>query len=157
MHVECICLLLKKLTQISHKAFAFGTISPFVVTANQKESGFRKDTSTKVKLFNHLYAEKGPENIINSNAIQPAIVKLGAQYANGNIVGSHARCIAFMERIKNCSPFYGLQVIEDYTVTKRVRFWPGSDSPSEGASTRPLNDHLGLFFSHSNRTIADGL
>lgn len=54
----------------------------------------------KVKLFNHLYADKGPENILNSSSIHPAIVKLGAQYANGNIVGSNARCIAFMERIK---------------------------------------------------------
>lgn len=59
----------------------------------------------KVKLFNHLYADKGPENILNSNSIHPAIVKLGAQYANGNIVGSNARCIAFMERIKKVLVF----------------------------------------------------
>lgn len=60
----------------------------------------------KVKLFNHLYADKGPGNVLNSHTIHPAIVKLGAQYANGNIVGSNARCIAFMERIKKVGQYF---------------------------------------------------
>ncbi|XP_037035828.1 translation initiation factor eIF-2B subunit delta isoform X2 [Bradysia coprophila] len=74
----------------------------------------------KVKLFNHLYADKAPEKFINSNAIHPAIVKLGAQFANGNIVGSNARCIAFMERIK--------KVIEDYNTPSQKEFGRGLEA-----------------------------
>lgn len=66
------------------------------------KSGAGAGTTTKnnqVKLFNHLYTER-PKNVLLANNIHPSIVKLGAQYANRIVVGSNARCIAFMNTIK---------------------------------------------------------
>lgn len=60
-----------------------------------------KTTQHRVKLFNHLYADRElPENILNSVNIHPSVIKLGAQYANRIVVGSNARCIAFMNTMK---------------------------------------------------------
>lgn len=60
-----------------------------------------KSTLHRVKLFNHLYADRElPDNILNSANIHPSVIKLGAQYANRIVVGSNARCIAFMNTMK---------------------------------------------------------
>lgn len=58
----------------------------------------------RVKLFNHLYTDRQlPDNILNSTTIHPSVIKLGAQYANRIVVGSNARCIAFMNTMKMVS------------------------------------------------------
>lgn len=46
------------------------------------------------------------ENVKINQTIHPAIVKLGLQYTSGHIVGSNARCVAFLTALK--------QVIHDY-------------------------------------------
>lgn len=55
----------------------------------------------KVKLFNHLYTEKCFfDTPVNTDAIHPEIVRLGVQYSHGLIVGANARCIAFLNAMK---------------------------------------------------------
>lgn len=50
-------------------------------------------------MFNHLYTDR-PKNVLLANNIHPSVIKLGAQYSNRIVVGSNARCIAFMNTIK---------------------------------------------------------
>lgn len=59
----------------------------------------------KVKLFKHLYSEKCDLNINVNQLLHPAIVQLGVQFANDTIVGSNARCYAFLNAMKIVSPF----------------------------------------------------
>lgn len=54
----------------------------------------------KVKLFKHLYSDKCDLNINVNQKLNPAIVKLGLQYASDSIVGSNARCYAFLNAMK---------------------------------------------------------
>uniref|UniRef100_A0A336LY21 Translation initiation factor eIF2B subunit delta n=1 Tax=Culicoides sonorensis TaxID=179676 RepID=A0A336LY21_CULSO len=55
----------------------------------------------KVKLFNHLYTEKCCfDTPVNTETIHPEIVRLGVQYSHGVIVGANARCIAFLNAMK---------------------------------------------------------
>jgi translation initiation factor eIF-2B subunit delta len=54
----------------------------------------------KVKLFKHLYSDKCDLNIKINQNLHPAIVKLGLQYANDTVVGSNARCYAFLNAMK---------------------------------------------------------
>jgi translation initiation factor eIF-2B subunit delta len=54
----------------------------------------------KVKQFKHLYTEKCNLNINVNGRLHPAILKLGVQYANDTIVGSNARCYAFLNALK---------------------------------------------------------
>lgn len=76
----------------------------------------------RVKLFNHLYANKtkAPENVLNSTTIHPAIIRLGVQYASGVVKGSNARCIAFMNAIK--------MVIQDYETPSQKEFLRGLEA-----------------------------
>lgn len=73
----------------------------------------RETTQRKVKQFNHLHQyEKDLDltksiRFISNGNIHPAVIKLGLQYADGIILGSNARCIAFLAAIK--------QVIMNYT------------------------------------------
>lgn len=58
----------------------------------------------KVKLFNHLYTEKCFfDTPVNTETIHPEIVRLGVQYSHGLIVGANARCIAFLNAMKEVS------------------------------------------------------
>lgn len=58
----------------------------------------------KVKLFNHLYTEKCFfDTPVNTETIHPEIVRLGVQYSHGVIVGANARCIAFLNAMKEVS------------------------------------------------------
>ncbi|KAJ6642333.1 Translation initiation factor eIF-2B subunit delta, partial [Pseudolycoriella hygida] len=93
---------------------------PMEISPAAKKMVSSKLPQHRVKLFNHLYADKGPENVLNSSSIHPAIVKLGAQYANGTIVGSNARCIAFMEGIK--------KVIGDFNTPSEKEFGRGLEA-----------------------------
>lgn len=54
----------------------------------------------KVKLFKHLYTDKCNLNINVNQDLHPAILKLGMQFANDTIVGSNARCYAFLNAMK---------------------------------------------------------
>ncbi|XP_015184887.1 PREDICTED: ras guanine nucleotide exchange factor R-like [Polistes dominula] len=62
-----------------------------------------KDDTHQVNLFKHLYHERehALHEVTTSNYnIHPAIRKLGVQYENKIIVGSNARCVAFLVAIK---------------------------------------------------------
>ncbi|XP_046810850.1 translation initiation factor eIF-2B subunit delta isoform X2 [Lucilia cuprina] len=68
-----------------------------------------------VKLFSHL--EKPNTNVnlfVNNTHIHPSIARLGEQYAKRTIVGSNARCLAFLGAIK--------MVIEDYETPAKKEF-----------------------------------
>lgn len=65
----------------------------------------------KVKLFNHLYTEKCFfDTPVNTETIHPEIVRLGVQYSHGVIVGANARCIAFLNAMKEVSPLSFLHI-----------------------------------------------
>lgn len=84
-----------------------------------------KSTSTgqhRVKLVNHLYCDRSPEQLVNSSEVHPAIVRLGTQYANGVVKGSNARCLAFMNAMK--------LVIEDF------------ETPSQKVFSRALDETI---------------
>lgn len=89
------------------------------VTKKKKESPATESTATvksspatkavslhKVKLFKHLYSNKCEFNINIDNKLHPSIVKLGLQYARDSIVGSNARCYAFLNAMKVVSKIY---------------------------------------------------
>jgi translation initiation factor eIF-2B subunit delta len=65
---------------------------------------------TQNRIYSHLDPYKSliekSQIPVNSKVVHPAIVNLGLQYANGLIRGGNARCVAFMEALK--------QVIMDY-------------------------------------------
>lgn len=68
----------------------------------------------RVKLFNHLYVDTIPANLLNSTTIHPAIVRLGVQYSSGVVKGCNARGLAFMSAIKS--------VIEEYETPSQKEF-----------------------------------
>jgi translation initiation factor eIF-2B subunit delta len=69
----------------------------------------------KVKLFKHLYADKCSLDIPVNENYHPAIVKLGVQYANDVIVGSNARCYAFLNALKMVSSLYLIISLHSHT------------------------------------------
>ena len=77
-------------------------ISP-TSTISQKSSALHK-----VRLFKHLYTEKCDLKIKANSRFHPAIVRLGAQYANDTIVGSNSRCYAFLNAMKIVSSDFDL-------------------------------------------------
>ncbi|CAL7937761.1 unnamed protein product [Xylocopa violacea] len=62
-----------------------------------------KSNTHEINLFKHLYHKKEQTIVdvpfVNSN-VHPAIIKLGTQYASKVIVGSNARCVAFLAAVK---------------------------------------------------------
>lgn len=76
----------------------------------------------RVKLFNHLYTDSVPCDLLNSNTIHPAIIQLGVQYSSGIVKGCNARGLAFMNAIKS--------VIDDY------------ETPSQKEFSRSLEDAI---------------
>ncbi|KDR23592.1 Translation initiation factor eIF-2B subunit delta [Zootermopsis nevadensis] len=131
---------------VQQQAEVHPTKSTAIITAvNSKEKQPRKDTGDdlnkkavkierltkvktsehKVKLFNHLYHERGPlaitENLmLYGPALHPAIVKLGMQYADRVVVGSNSRCIALLDALK--------QVIRDYETPPQKEFSRGLET-----------------------------
>lgn len=83
-------------------------------------------TQKQVPLFSHLpqYERENSFslNIKNREVIHPAILRLGLLYAENEIIGSNARCIAMLNAFK--------QVIKDY------------QTPSNTALSRHLDSHL---------------
>ncbi|XP_037822488.1 translation initiation factor eIF-2B subunit delta [Lucilia sericata] len=68
-----------------------------------------------VKLFSHLEKPNTNANLfVNNTHIHPSIARLGEQYAKRTIVGSNARCMAFLSAIK--------MVIEDYETPAKKEF-----------------------------------
>lgn len=59
--------------------------------------------SHKVKLFKHLYLDKPDLNMKVNSDLHPEFVQLGFQYATGTIIGSNARCYAFLQAITQVS------------------------------------------------------
>lgn len=87
-----------------------------------KESSARKTTAKRiierrVKLFNHLYTNNLPCDVVNSNEIHPAIVQLGVQYSNRIVKGCNARGLAFMNAMRS--------VITDYKTPSQKEFSRG--------------------------------
>jgi translation initiation factor eIF-2B subunit delta len=85
------------------KSETLKTISTSPPAISQKSSALHK-----VRLFKHLYTEKCDLNIKVNSRLHPAIIRLGAQYANNTIVGCNARCYAFLNAMQIVSdlPFY---------------------------------------------------
>ncbi|XP_017471739.1 PREDICTED: translation initiation factor eIF-2B subunit delta isoform X2 [Rhagoletis zephyria] len=75
----------------------------------------------KVRLFNHL--EKARQDVslfLNNPHIHPSIARLGEQYAKRTIVGSNARCIAFLNALK--------MVIRDFETPPKKEFTRGLET-----------------------------
>lgn len=72
--------------------------SPPSATAQKSANSSAPKASAlhKVKLFKHLYSDKCNLNINVNQKLHPAIIKVGLQYANDSVVGSNARCYAFI-------------------------------------------------------------
>ncbi|KAL2714605.1 translation initiation factor eIF-2B subunit delta isoform X1 [Vespula squamosa] len=82
-----------------------------------------KENEHEVNLFKHLYYERelASNNVPALNSkVHPAIVKLGVQYANKIIVGSNARCMAFLVAVK--------QLIEDFEQSSETDFIRGLEA-----------------------------
>ncbi|XP_043507762.1 translation initiation factor eIF-2B subunit delta [Frieseomelitta varia] len=77
----------------------------------------------EINLFKHLYHEREQAIVnvpfVNSN-IHPAIIRLGAQYASKIIVGSNARCVAFLAGVK--------QLIQDFERPPQADFIRGLEA-----------------------------
>lgn len=75
----------------------------------------------RVKLFNHLYADRtqSPNDALNSCTMHPSIVRLGTQYSSGIVRGSNARCLAFMNAMK--------LMVNDYETPSQKDFTRGLD------------------------------
>ncbi|XP_065369229.1 translation initiation factor eIF2B subunit delta isoform X2 [Calliphora vicina] len=68
-----------------------------------------------VKLFSHLEKPNTNANLfVNNTHIHPSIARLGEQYAKRTVVGSNARCMAFLNAIK--------MVIQDYETPPKKEF-----------------------------------
>uniref|UniRef100_A0A1B0AAZ1 Translation initiation factor eIF2B subunit delta n=1 Tax=Glossina pallidipes TaxID=7398 RepID=A0A1B0AAZ1_GLOPL len=68
-----------------------------------------------VRLFRHLERPNSNINVfINNPLIHPSITRLGEQYAKRTIVGSNARCIAFMNAMK--------MVVQDFETPPKKEF-----------------------------------
>ncbi|XP_076294947.1 eukaryotic translation initiation factor 2B subunit delta isoform X2 [Lasioglossum baleicum] len=62
-----------------------------------------KENTHEISLFKHLYHEReqaAVDGLSVNSPIHPAIVRLGAQYAQKVIVGSNARCVALLAAVK---------------------------------------------------------
>ncbi|XP_057330823.1 translation initiation factor eIF-2B subunit delta [Microplitis mediator] len=77
----------------------------------------------EMNLFKHLYHEREQCHVdmpvVNSH-LHPAIVRLGVQYKDKVIVGSNARCVAFLSALK--------QLIYDYERPSQADFTRGLES-----------------------------
>lgn len=72
----------------------------------------------EVNLFKHLYIsnKSGSKQLEKQNVnIHPAILRLGTQYAEKSIVGSNARCTAFLAAVKSLISDYERPMQADFT------------------------------------------
>lgn len=106
---------------------------------NKSSKKIVKQNAHEMNLFKHLYHERelALNNIpVLNSKIHPAIVKLGVQYASKIIVGSNARCVAFLVAVK--------QLIQDF------------DQPSKADFIRSLEANLqeSVAYLHHCRPLA---
>ncbi|XP_033252755.1 translation initiation factor eIF-2B subunit delta-like isoform X2 [Drosophila miranda] len=95
-----------------------------------KNSLITAKSKCKVKLFNHLVcAEKGASLFINDPLVHPSMARLGVQYAQRTVVGSNARCIAFLHALR--------QVVQDFETPAKKEFGRSLD-----AAVKHHVDHL---------------
>ncbi|XP_017146425.1 translation initiation factor eIF-2B subunit delta isoform X2 [Drosophila miranda] len=95
-----------------------------------KNSLITAKSECKVKLFNHLVcAEKGASLFINDPLVHPSMARLGVQYAQRTVVGSNARCIAFLHALR--------QVVQDFETPAKKEFGRSLD-----AAVKHHVDHL---------------
>lgn len=95
-----------------------------------KPSPLKAERDCKVKLFNHLVsADKDASLFINDPQVHPSIARLGVQYAQRTIVGSNARCIAFLHALR--------QVVHDFETPAKKEFGRSLD-----AAVKHHVDHL---------------
>lgn len=83
----------------------------------EKKKKISKKNIQNINIFKHLYQER--ENALYNlsilgSDIHPAIIKLGKQYANKIIIGSNARCVAFLNSIK--------YLITDFSCESKLEF-----------------------------------
>lgn len=79
---------------------------PIATPLKNTSSATKNSNLHKVKLFKHLYSDKSDMNLNVNSRLHPAIIKLGLKYANDDVVGSNARCYAFLNAMKIVSiPF----------------------------------------------------
>ncbi|KAH8253316.1 hypothetical protein KR032_004772, partial [Drosophila birchii] len=83
----------------------------------------------RVRLFNHLVCAKGDSHFINDPLVHPSIARLGVQYAKRTVVGSNARCIAFLHALR--------QVVHDFETPPKKEFGRSLD-----AAVKHHVDHL---------------
>ncbi|KAH8309524.1 hypothetical protein KR059_011426, partial [Drosophila kikkawai] len=83
----------------------------------------------RVRLFNHLVCAKGDSLFINDPLVHPSIARLGVQYAKRTVVGSNARCIAFLHALR--------QVVHDFETPPKKEFGRSLD-----AAVKHHVDHL---------------
>ncbi|XP_001976398.3 translation initiation factor eIF-2B subunit delta isoform X1 [Drosophila erecta] len=83
----------------------------------------------RVKLFNHLVCAKEDSQFINDPLVHPSIARLGVQYARRTVVGSNARCIAFLHALR--------QVVHDFETPAKKEFGRSLD-----AAVKHHVDHL---------------
>ncbi|XP_033156606.1 translation initiation factor eIF-2B subunit delta isoform X2 [Drosophila mauritiana] len=83
----------------------------------------------RVKLFNHLVCAKEDSQFINDPLVHPSIARLGVQYAKRTVVGSNARCIAFLHALR--------QVVYDFETPAKKEFGRSLD-----AAVKHHVDHL---------------
>ncbi|KAH8369916.1 hypothetical protein KR093_001446, partial [Drosophila rubida] len=80
-----------------------------------KLSPLKAERECKVKLFNHLVcANKDASLFINDARVHPSIARLGVQYTERTVVGSNARCIAFLHALR--------QVVQDFETPAKKEF-----------------------------------
>lgn len=95
----------KKVSETPAKKMLENQGNKLFETPAKVSTAIKPSTTHKVKLFKHLYNEKCDFNINVNPKIHPAVVKLGLQYASDSVVGSNARCYAFLNAMKIVSGF----------------------------------------------------
>ncbi|XP_064542867.1 translation initiation factor eIF2B subunit delta [Drosophila montana] len=86
-----------------------------------KPTTHKAEREWNVKLFNHLVsADKDASLFINDASVHPSIARLGVQYAQRTIVGSNARCIAFLHALR--------QVVQDFETPAKKEFGRSLDA-----------------------------
>ncbi|XP_017123467.1 translation initiation factor eIF-2B subunit delta [Drosophila elegans] len=112
-----------KRESVSPSKAATGSSSPTKCPASTPNGECR------VKLFNHLVCAKADSQFINDPLVHPSIARLGVQYAKRTVVGSNARCIAFLHALR--------QVVHDFETPAKKEFGRSLD-----AAVKHHVDHL---------------
>ncbi|KRK00454.1 translation initiation factor eIF-2B subunit delta isoform X2 [Drosophila yakuba] len=108
------------------------SVSPTKAAASSSPSKCPASTPNgdcRVKLFNHLVCAKEDSQFINDPLVHPSIARLGVQYARRTVVGSNARCIAFLHALR--------QVVHDFETPAKKEFGRSLD-----AAVKHHVDHL---------------